>query len=73
MVDGGEAQSDAFEGRDEAARRVIELLTAAEAGGWLDVGDRHIRPGAVVSIDVIESDLPAWGGSASRQRWAQDD
>ena len=42
-------------GREEAvelARKTIKLLEAPE-GEWPQIGDRFIRPDAIVSVDVL--------------------
>jgi hypothetical protein len=56
-----------------AVCRVKELMAAAEAGRWLEVEDLYVRPEAVVSIGLLESDAPRWKGSASRQHWGHDE
>ena len=70
---GDEADAGVFEDRDAAGTRVQELIESADAGQWLDLGNRYVRPGAVVSIDVHEGRAPTWKGSDSRQRWADEE
>jgi hypothetical protein len=60
-VQGGEEIEVArAEGREPAvriARDTIRAIEAAEAGeAWPEVGDRFIRPGAIVSVDVQRAD-----------------
>ena len=49
-----------IEGRDEAvrtAREWIATIEAAVAGGdWPVVGERFLRPGAILSVDVERAD-----------------
>lgn len=60
-VQGGEEIEIArAEGREPAvhiARDTIRAIEEAEAdGAWPEVGDRFIRPGAIVSVDVQRTD-----------------
>jgi Type II secretion system (T2SS), protein E, N-terminal domain len=38
---------------DESASHVVQQLIAGEAAGWLAFDGRYVRPGAIVSLDVI--------------------
>jgi hypothetical protein len=38
---------------DAAAARIVETLAADEATGWLALDGRYVRPGAIVSLDVV--------------------
>jgi hypothetical protein len=38
---------------DAAAARIVETLAADEARGWLALDGRYVRPGAIVSLDVV--------------------
>jgi hypothetical protein len=70
---GDEADAGVFDDKDAAGRRAAELMETTDAGQWLVLGDRYIRPAAVVSIDVHEGRAPRWRGSETRQRWAGDE
>lgn len=53
-------QVELFDSHDEriandAARDVIRRLITDEASGWPYVSGRFVRPGAIVSIDVVSS------------------
>lgn len=57
MVDGKTVQIGTAPNRDGAlalARKVIEELERP-SGGWPLVGDRMLRPEAIVSIDVVRT------------------
>jgi hypothetical protein len=38
---------------DASASQVIQQLIAGEAAGWLAFDGRYVRPGAIVSLDVL--------------------
>lgn len=70
---GDDADAGVFDDRQAAGKRAAELIQTAEAGKWLEVGDRFIRPAAIASIDLHEGRAPAWKGAESRQRWAGEE
>jgi hypothetical protein len=53
---GEEIEAGTAVGRDAAVVIARELVTsieyAASSGEWPEIGDRFLRPGAIVSIDV---------------------
>lgn len=59
LLGGDELELGSYDERDEAvaaARELVERFSAAEATGeWPEVEGRFMRPGAVVSIDVLVS------------------
>jgi hypothetical protein len=70
---GDDADAGVFDDRAAAGKRAAELIETADAGTWLEVGDRFIRPGAIASIDLHEGRAPMWKGSETRQRWADEE
>ena len=38
---------------DESASHVVQQLIAGEAAGWLAFDGRYVRPGAIVSLDIL--------------------
>ena len=70
---GDDADAGVFDDRDAAGKRAAELIQSADAGQWLALGDRFIRPAAIASIDVHEGRVPMWKGSETRQRWAEEE
>jgi hypothetical protein len=38
---------------DASAAQVIQQLIAGEAAGWLAFDGRYVRPGAIVSLDIL--------------------
>lgn len=55
-----------FEEAKASALSLVHGLCRGDAGDWPFIGGRFLRPGAVVSVDVVESDAPKWVGSADR-------
>ena len=56
LVNGEALELGAYSDRaaaDAAAAQVVERVGAGEASGWLVVGDRYVRPGAIVSLDLV--------------------
>jgi hypothetical protein len=56
LVNGEELELGSYAERaeaDRAAARFAEQLTADEAKGWLALEGRYVRPGAIVSLDVV--------------------
>ncbi|MFN8224368.1 MAG: hypothetical protein U0R50_14100 [Gaiellales bacterium] len=60
VTNGEEIEVGRTEGREPAvrlARETIKLIEdAASDDAWPEVGDRFLRPGAIVSIDVQRAD-----------------
>ena len=56
LTDGEELELGRMEGREPAlgmAREMVQSIGDAEAAGeWPLVGDRFLRPGAIISVDV---------------------
>jgi hypothetical protein len=79
LHNGDTAHVGRFVDFDEAracATSLVQGLCRGDAGDWPFVAGRFLRPGAVVSVDLIESEAPKWVGSADRAAtWAgrQDD
>lgn len=56
LLNGELLELGSFEDRasaDASAAHVVQQLIAGEAAGWLAFDGRYVRPGAVVSLDVI--------------------
>jgi hypothetical protein len=56
LLNGELLELGSFEDRasaDASASHVVRQLIAGEAAGWLAFGGRYVRPGAIVSLDVI--------------------
>lgn len=70
---GTEVDAGSFDEPAAAHARAKELIEAAEAGRWLTLDDRYIRPSALISIDVREGRGPTWRGGETRARWAGPD
>jgi hypothetical protein len=70
LVDGDRVVAGSYADTAEARRSAEELLGRfAETGtAWPLVGDRYLRPEAVVSIDLVEEEHRRWGGSADRAK-----
>ncbi|MFN2470303.1 MAG: hypothetical protein ABR583_04810 [Gaiellaceae bacterium] len=68
LVDGGRVEAGAFADEEEAHRYAAELISTLAGTGekWPLVGDRYLRPQAVVSIDLIREAHPRWTGSTGR-------
>ena len=49
-----------------AAGDLAHSLGRGDAGEWPLVAGRFLRPGAVISIDVMETGPPKWVGSSDR-------
>jgi hypothetical protein len=60
LVGGEELELGSYDGHDEAiarAQETIALVTEAEdAGEWPELGGRLLRPGAIVSVDLLVGD-----------------
>jgi hypothetical protein len=68
---GDEADAGVYDTREAAQEAAKAMMSSADAGQWLTLGDRYIRGAAVVSIDLHEGRAPRWRGSETRQRWAE--
>jgi type IV pilus assembly protein PilB len=56
LLNGELLELGSFEDRasaDASASHVVQQLIAGEAAGWLAFDGRYVRPGAIVSLDVI--------------------
>ena len=56
LVNGEELELGSYGERleaDLAAARFAERFAADEAKGWLEIDGRYVRPGAIVSLDVV--------------------
>lgn len=56
LLNGELLELGSFEDRasaDASAAHVVQQLIAGEAAGWLAFDGRYVRPGAVVSLDVV--------------------
>ena len=60
LLGGEELELASYDSRDEAVAAARELMTrfsgAEAAGEWPEVEGRFVRPGSVVSIDVLSTD-----------------
>ncbi len=60
LIGGENVELDETGSRDEAlaiARDVVRRIAAAEESGeWPEVAGRLLRPGAIVSVDVLRTD-----------------
>lgn len=60
LVGGEEVEAGEAAGRDEAlelARGLVQRLAQAEADAdWAELGGRFLRPGAIVSVDVLKAE-----------------
>jgi len=60
LVGGDEIELGAWDGQtqavDQARALVSELSTAEQCGRWPEVAGRHLRPAAIVSVDVLLAD-----------------
>jgi hypothetical protein len=69
LSNGDTALVGRFTDMEEAKASALALvhgLCRGDAGDWPFIGGRYLRPGAVISVDVVESDAPKWVGSADR-------
>jgi hypothetical protein len=58
---------DRFAELDDARARAEELVRElARDADWPFVAGRYLRPGAVISVDVVETEGPKWSGSSGR-------
>jgi hypothetical protein len=77
MIDGNGAPVGRFATVDEAracAESLVVSLADGDASKWPFVAGRYLRPGAIVSVDVVEDDIPRWAGSSERaSTWAARD
>ena len=69
-LNGGDtAQAGRFTDFDEAkscAASLVKALSTGDASEWPLVGGRFLRPGAVLSVDLVENEGPKWAGSTDR-------
>jgi hypothetical protein len=66
---GDTAEAGRFADYDEAKRCAASLVKALSTGvesEWPLVGGRFLRPGAVLSVDLVENEGPRWAGSNDR-------
>lgn len=60
LLDGGELEVGLYAEREVAlsrAKELVAMLAAAEAAGeWPQVDGRFLRPGSIVSVDVLVAD-----------------
>lgn len=60
LLGGGDVELGIFDGPDAAVARAKELVAtlgeAEESGDWPEVEGRFLRPGSIVSVDVLVSD-----------------
>ena len=68
LVDGDRVSAGTYPDADEAHRAAEELMGrfAQADGAWPLFDDRYIRPGAVVSVELVEEEHRRWGGSPDR-------
>jgi hypothetical protein len=75
LVDGDRVVAATFPDVDAARRGAEELLVGFTQGDreWPFVQGRYLRPGAVVSIDLVEEEHRRWGGSPIRKTVGEPD
>ncbi|HXH88901.1 MAG TPA: hypothetical protein VNI55_09890 [Gaiellaceae bacterium] len=60
LLGGDDVELGIFDGPDAAVARAKELVVtlgaAEESGEWPEVEGRFLRPGSIVSVDVLVSD-----------------
>ncbi len=73
-LSGGEAvEAGTFPDEVEARHFAEGLITSLTGPEWPRIGDRYVRPEAVVSIDLVREAHPRWVGSTERAApWAGD-
>jgi len=70
LSDGDCIQTGVFRQEAEAREHAEELIrTLGTLTTWPRVGDRYIRPGAVVSVDLSQTRDLKWSGSETRIVW----
>ena len=66
LVDGDRIEADAFAVEGDAHRCAEGFVAELGGGRWPRVGQRYVRPEAVVSVDVARDEQPRWTGSTGR-------
>ncbi|MBA2475593.1 MAG: hypothetical protein H0V40_06535 [Actinobacteria bacterium] len=71
LSDGDRIETGAFRDEAEAKAHAEELIgTLDTMQPWPRVGDRYLRPGSIVSVDLAEVRDTRWSGSEARLTWA---
>jgi hypothetical protein len=75
LIDGDRVVAGTFSDAAAARRSAEEFLSGFTQGDrqWPFVQDRYLRPGAVISIDLVEEEHRRWGGSPGRRIGDRDD
>jgi type II secretion system (T2SS) protein E len=73
LANGERIEMGAYSSEEEAVEGARQLVAQASVEGtWPFVGDRFIRPDAIVSVDLVRQDGARWLGSSARAAaWAQ--
>jgi hypothetical protein len=70
LVDGERVLAGTYPDADQAhcaAKELLDQFAQADAA-WPHFDSRYVRPGAVVSIDLVEEEHRRWGGSPDRAK-----
>jgi hypothetical protein len=70
LLDGDRVVAGTFPDEAVARRNAEEILRGFTEGDrqWPFVQGRYLRPGAVISIDLVEEEHRRWGGSPVRRK-----
>ncbi len=66
LVDGDRIEAESFAGESDAHGCAEGYVSELGKGIWPKVGQRWVRPDAVVSVDVVFDEQPRWTGSTGR-------
>ncbi len=66
LVDGDRVEAESFPVEVDAHTCAEGFVGELGSGRWPRIGQRYVRPDAVVSVDVVLDDQPRWTGSTGR-------
>jgi hypothetical protein len=75
LLDGDRVVAGTLPDADAARRSAEEVVRGftQDDGRWPLVQGRYLRPGAVISIDLVEEEHRRWGGSPGRKTIGEPD